>query len=114
MSSYGEEALQDAQEKAVDEIQDYLNSKAVAFDKLCVDRHEDGAARYGATTFLENDVVRMMLEELADTANYCRMQAIKLLVLQDRLEAQLEEQNMVEGDNLGFKQFKGTKNVGWH
>lgn len=98
---------------AVEELQDYLNDKAKAFDKLCVERHEEGATRYGSTTFLENDVVRMMLEELADTTNYCRMQAIKLMVLQDRLEAQLEEQSMVEGDQLGFKSFKGTKDVGW-
>lgn len=106
------------EEVAAHELQVYLQGKADAFDKLCNERHEEGATRYGALTFLENDVLRMMLEELADTANYCRMQGIKLLLLQDRLEAQLgEERGFEAGEDgsiqLGFQSFMGTKKAGW-
>lgn len=94
-----------------------LNRCAEAFDKLCRERHEAGAAEYGQLTFLENDIVRMMLEELADTTNYCRMQAIKLLVLQGVLEEEMREKlETVDTDlqvNLGAKSFKGTKPMGW-
>jgi hypothetical protein len=59
----------------------------------------------------------MMLEELADTANYCRMQAVKLMMLQDTLEEQIAG-GVYEPDRadieIGFAAFKGTKDVGWN
>ena len=59
----------------------------------------------------------MMLEELADTSNYCRMQAIKLLMLQEILEQELDDKlSMDTGErdiNFGAQAFKGTKDVGW-
>lgn len=100
----------------VEDVISYINSKAEDFDNLCVERHEAGAAEYGKVTFLENDVIRMMLEELADTTNYCRMQAIKLLILQERLEQEMTVKGMIKDDNvevdIGFQAFKGTKD-GW-
>lgn len=98
------------------EVEEYLNAKADQFDKLCDERHEAGQQEYGALTFLGNDVLRMMLEELADTVNYCRMQSIKLLVLQEQLETQLSEgMGFKTGDDIqiGFQSFKGTKDAGW-
>jgi hypothetical protein len=106
----------------VQELQDYLNEKSMQFTTLAAERHQAGAEEYGAITFLENDVIRMMLEELADTANYCRMQAIKLLILQERLESDgriigVAMNDAGPGDTieveLGAQAFKGTKNVGW-
>lgn len=103
-----------------DDFQEYVNAKAQEFDELCVERHRLGAEEYGTFTFLGNDVVRMMLEELADTSNYCRMQGIKLLLLQEVLEQQLDfdgigNVNDEENQNLqiGFESFKGTKD-GWN
>jgi hypothetical protein len=43
-----------------------INAAVEAFQYLISERHRDGAERYGEITFLGNDVVRMMLEELAD------------------------------------------------
>ena len=83
-----------------------------AFDTLCQDRHNEGQKEYGALTFLGNDVVRMMIEELADAANYARYQAIKLMILQDALEEELKDKN-VEGVEAKFEPFKGTSEVGW-
>jgi hypothetical protein len=86
------------------------------FDTLCQERHEMGQAEYGRLTFLGNDVIRMMLEELADTANYCRYQAVKLMLIQDKLEEQLAETLVEPGQEeitIGIKAFKGTKDVGW-
>jgi len=68
-------------------------------------RHEAGAAEYGRFTFLQNDVIRMMCEELADTANYCEMQFIKLRLLQDLIQLPQSEQ-------IGAQSFRGTKE-GW-
>lgn len=96
------------------ELAQVLNQAAATFDQLCQERHAEGAERYGEITFLENDVLRMLLEELADTANYCKMQAVKLIILQSRFEAevlpQLTEDQRVD---LGWQSFKGTKDVGW-
>ena len=92
----------------------YLNDKAEAFDQLCRERHEAGEKEYGSLSFLGNDVTRMMLEELADTANYCRMQAIKLMMLQDHLETELSKQEgLVQDEQLGFNSFRGVKDIGW-
>ena len=93
-------------------IQEYSE----AFDKLCQERHDAGAAEYGQFTFLENDVVRMMMEELADTANYCRMQFIKLMMMQHILEEDLAQKGIGndEGEiTLGIKAFKGVGETGW-
>lgn len=104
-------------EQPEDMFVDIMNEKAQAFDRLCAERHEAGAVEYGAFTFLENDVVRMMLEELADTANYCRMQAVKLMLLQEALEVEVAEQfgsgEDVENIQIGVKAFKGVGEVGW-
>lgn len=97
------------------EVENILNDKAKLFDELCRKRHEDGQQEYGAVSFLGNDVLRMMLEELADTTNYCRMQAIKLLLLQEQLEEQLSTgEGFKHGDDLqiGWQSFRGTKK-GW-
>jgi hypothetical protein len=96
------------------ELQAYFDSLLERWQTLCQERYAEGAKRYGQLTFLENDVVRMMLEELADTANYCQMQAVKLMILQERLEAGMQQEGLVAGDKLGFEAFKGTKDVGWH
>lgn len=80
------------------------------FDQLCQDRHTTGAAEYGAFTFLSNDVTRMLAEELADTANYCRYQFIKIMMLQDIL---VQEAGQAATD-MGMGTFNGAGEVGWH
>lgn len=87
---------------------------AQAFDHLCNERHKAGAAEYGNFTFLENDVIRMMAEELADTSNYCRMQFIKLMMLQAIIEDELVERSDSGGNiTIGVKAFKGAGEMGW-
>lgn len=86
------------------------------FDRLCQERHLKGQEEYGKLTFLGNDVTRMMIEELADTVNYCRYQAIKLMLLQEALEEQLADQLLEEGQEeitIGVKAFRGVADVGW-
>lgn len=97
------------------DISELIEEAAAQFDKLCQQRHEEGAKEYGQFTFLGNDVVRMMVEELADTTNYCRMQAVKLLILQKYLELQLEDElgEGTEDITIGVKAFKGAGEVGW-
>lgn len=96
------------------EMSQVLNTFAAEFDTLCTERHAKGASEYGEITFLGNDVLRMMLEELADTVNYCRMQAVKLMLLQSRLEAEVLPNADDDGQvSLGWQAFKGTKPQGW-
>ena len=95
-----------------------INKYGAMFDVLCVERHEKGAEEYGQLTFLGNDVVRMMMEELADTANYCRYQYIKLMFLQNQLENRLRTEGLAgDGEDvqldIGWEPMKGTKDVGW-
>jgi hypothetical protein len=89
---------------------------AAEFDTLCQERHAAGAAEYGKFTFMANDVVRMMAEELADTANYCRMQFIKLMFLQLALEQEIATAD-VQSQNgtvtIGVQSFMGTGDKGW-
>jgi hypothetical protein len=105
-----------ASEEEAQEVAEYLNELSLRFTHLMAERHAAGAEEYGALSFLGNDVLRMMLEELADTANYCRMQAVKLMMLQDTFEQEMTEKGIVtEGTDIeiGFAAFKGTKDVGW-
>ena len=108
----------DVMAQEAQDLAEYLNEKAEEFDQLAQERHQAGAEEYGSITFLGNDVIRMMLEELADTANYCKMQGIKLLMLQEQLEQdpRLKEfQSQEDGEDLqiGFDSFKGVKDIGW-
>ena len=107
---------QEAESEAIEFIEG-INRLSLLFDNLCSERHAMGQEEYGKLTFLGNDVVRMMLEELADTANYCRYQAIKLMLLQEALELKLAGSDLVkdgeEEITVGLQSFKGVKDVGW-
>lgn len=92
------------------EFRAYLQEKEEVFEKLVKERHEVGREEYGEFSFLENDVIRMMVEELCDVVNYARMHAVKLLVLHDQTSGHLEGSDL---PNIGFQAFKGTKDVGW-
>jgi hypothetical protein len=63
------------------------------FDEWCQQRHNKGQEEYGTFTFLGADTVEMMLEELADAANYARYHFIKLRLLQMRLAEELDEES---------------------
>lgn len=98
-----------------DGIVEMMQAYAEQFDKLCQERHELGQLEYGEFTFLENDVVRMMAEELADTSNYCRMQFIKLMMLNNLLVEDINAKGLAGGAeeaSIGIRAFKGTKD-GW-
>lgn len=96
------------------QLAEIVNGLSLEFDKLCQERHDEGEEKYGPITWMGNDVVRMMLEELADTVNYCRYQAIKLMMMQEALEAELGEKFEDQQEiTLGIQAFKGTKDVGW-
>jgi hypothetical protein len=92
-----------------EELSTLMSQWSEAFDQLCQERHEAGAAEYGHFTFLGNDVLRMMMEELADTANYCRMQFIKLMML----GAMLEGDERFRQSDMGAQAFKGVGETGW-
>lgn len=99
----------------MDDISDVMEEMSARFDELCQKRHEEGTKEYGQFTFMGNDVVRMMAEELADTANYCRMQFVKLMLLQEVLEERLRTSDKVDEDDnitIGVKSFRGAKK-GW-
>ena len=97
-------------------LSEMMKDASESFDKLCQERHDAGAKEYGVFTFMANDVVRMMAEELADTANYCRMQFIKLMILQKVLEADLDARETADDDGnftIGVRAFRGAGETGW-
>lgn len=98
------------------DITDVIREASELFDKLAQERHEKGQEEYGKLTFLGNDVIPMMMEELADTANYARYQFIKLHILQAMLLAQIEGEpsNKPGVEQLGLGSFKGVGEVGWN
>jgi hypothetical protein len=81
---------------------------ATWFDDLCAHRAEVGAREYGPMAFMTNDIMRMMIEELADTANYCKLQAVKLLAINNALVDSLGTDS-----ELKDQEFKGT-GEGWN
>ena len=85
----------------------WMQQMSEQFEELCFARHVAGQQEYGEFTFLQNDVIRMMCEELADTANYARYQFIKLMILQERLNSELSDQND-KLEELGINTFRGT------
>lgn len=90
------------------EVANEMQRMSDLFDNLCFVRHQAGQKEYGKYTFLGNDVIRMMVEELADTANYCRYQAIKLMILQQRLTEQFEGNGEEQMEELGINTFRGA------
>jgi uncharacterized protein YqgQ len=84
------------------------------FQALRIERHAKGEEKYGHLTYLGNDVIRMMLEELADLVNYAEYQAAKILMLQRLLEEdpRLEAATKDNQITIGVEAFKGTKE-GW-
>lgn len=101
-------------EEDAQQLRETIEAASAQFQKLCQDRHDIGAEKYGALTWMGNDIVRMMIEELADTVNYCHYQAIKLMLMQDVLAEELSEKLDGETDiQIGVQAFKGTKDVGW-
>lgn len=76
---------------------------ANAFENLCEARHHIGVQEYGKYTFLENDTIRMALEEVADLRNYATMTGIKLMLVAAGLQ----------DSGIGLSEpFKGT-GEGW-
>ena len=71
--------MSDASEKNDAEV---INDLAHEFDNFCQARHNAGAAEYGETGFLKNNMFRMIAEELADGANYMRYLYIKIRLLE--------------------------------
>lgn len=99
------------------ELAEAMKVLSAAFDKLCQERHEAGAKEYGVFTFLENDVVRMLAEELADTANYVRMQFIKIMLLNEAFLADPRLEKLANGEEeitIGIGAFKGVGETGWN
>lgn len=92
--------------KEEDQLAQDVAELSMLFTDMCARRHELGQEEYGAFTFLENDVIRMMCEELADIANYARMQFIKILLMARETDLEL---NLPQ---IGVQSFKGT-GEGW-
>jgi len=64
-----------------------------AFHYECQRRHELGEKKYGPIKFLEsdNDLLRMLQEELVDAANYARYLWVRIEMLRSRIEEQTAE-----------------------
>ena len=95
------------------DVAEFLVAAGQQFVELCGTRARRGAEEYGEFAFLQNDVIRMMQEELADIANYAQMQFIKLHLLQQMLVEKLETDQPVDLKDVGIGTFRGAKE-GWN
>jgi len=99
-----------------EELIEVMQELASDFDQMCDDRWAMGAQQYGQFAFLGNDMIQFMIEELADTVNYCRAQAIKLRLLQQALvESEAFKSLDVDGDGntiMKTTSFKPTREWG--
>lgn len=105
-------------EHEFDWLENELIKYSEAFDNMSQQRFENGAQEYGPVTFLGNDVIKMMMEELVDTSNYCRMQFVKLGLLQEMLSSDENIQRLATVDDennvtIGIKSFKGVSEMDW-
>ena len=103
---------EEQQDRLDEEFGAYLDTLYDRFAELRRQRHLTGQTEYGEFTFLENDMIRMMLEELADAMNYMEMHAVKLMMLHEQMEQTTFAEHPT-GVEIVFQSFKGTKDVGW-
>jgi hypothetical protein len=80
---------------------DDIMQLATEFDDFCRTRAEAGAETYGPTAFIGNDIITMMLEEIADLSNYARFQYIKLRILQKAFESASSPDPSTQHDEEG-------------
>jgi hypothetical protein len=66
-----------------------INGYSDSFDEECQARHKMGAEKYGPVAFLspDNDLIRMLQEELVDASNYCRYLYIRLSLIHNLMAA---------------------------
>lgn len=78
---------------------------STAFDNLCQIRHD----KEKPFEFIGEDIITEFMEALADCANMCREQFIKLMFLQSVLTDQTKHLSE-DGENieLGIAAFKGS------
>lgn len=95
-------------EPSPEEISELFQEYSDRFFELRVKRHEkDTSAPFA---FLSADVVTAMMESLADLANRCEMEFIKLALLQRYLSEDLEDKGIGNEDvRIGLKAFRGSK-----
>lgn len=66
-------------------VGDLIEEYNTEFDVRCQDRHNMGAEKYGADSFVGVDTIEMALAEVVDLANYARYTFIRLRLLQDQV-----------------------------
>jgi hypothetical protein len=80
---------------------------SLLFDSLCQERHLQGESEYGHLTFLENNTIAMLLEELIDAANYARYTFISIVLAAQRAGVPTDS-GAGHNLNLGPKSFTPT------
>lgn len=83
---------------------DDIQRASELFDQMALERHMQGAEEYGATKFLTNDVMIMLAEELLDAANYIRYQFIKIVLLNELLQQELQKVEQNDGQFHAFSE----------
>lgn len=79
-----------------------LSELSDEFDKRTIERHKDGATRYGSFKFMVVDTIDEALEEIIDLGNYARYTFIKLRLLQERIRQMSNEAGPVTLEDVTF------------
>jgi hypothetical protein len=87
-----------------DPLSEYLQEKSDQFSALCQELQNEKVGEE-VFAFLEEDVVGLMMKQMAELSNLAREQYIKLSILQDQLSDMFTVKNLAEPD--------GDLQIGW-
>lgn len=77
------------------EQEELVNDLLLEVDQQVCKRREQGAAKYGNTTFLDYDNLQQAMDEVVDLINYARFAYVKLRLLQLGLQREFQTNGSV-------------------
>lgn len=94
-------------ENAAKDLSVSLQELSNEFDERGLQRHQEGAEKYGPLRFVEVDTVEEALAEILDLSNYLRYTYLRLRLLQMYVNKQVGE--MPTEIKLGAEGFNSNK-----
>jgi hypothetical protein len=67
------------------------------YEEVCKARHAMGAQKYGPIDFMNNNIAKMLLEELVDIGNYSRYLFIKVSIMVKLLDIMKDQEQSTSG-----------------
>ena len=82
------------------QVANLIEEASNEFDRLCQERHERGAEKYGPLKFLTANTLEEAMEEVLDLGNYARYTYIRLYMLNAQLDEKFGDSG-IPTQNIG-------------